>query len=188
MRIIAGRARGRLLQTLPGQATRPTQGKVRAALFSILTPRLPDSRWLDLFAGSGAVGLEAASRGAARVVLVERLPEALRVIRANVGATRLVVEVLPQDASAALQGLKGQLFDVVFADPPYAESAELWLGRIDAAELLAPGGCVVLEHHRDSDVPESVGALTRTATRVYSGTALSFYACGEEDRSREATG
>ncbi|HEY9723891.1 MAG TPA: RsmD family RNA methyltransferase, partial [Oscillatoriaceae cyanobacterium] len=94
--IISGSARGRRLKTLEGEATRPTAAKVRAALMSMLAPWLPEASWLDLYAGSGAIGLEAASRGATRVVLVEQAAPAIAVIRENLALTKLEgVELLP---------------------------------------------------------------------------------------------
>ena len=176
MNIIAGSARGRRLKTLPGEATRPTQGKVRAALFSILMPWTADARWLDLFAGSGAIGLEAASRGAARVVLVEQAPAALAVIRENVALTRLAAEVLPLDAEQALTRLGAVPFDVVFLDPPYALDPMPVVAAVDAQGLLAADGRLVVEHRAARVLPDTVGRLQRRETRAYADTALTFYA------------
>lgn len=174
MRIIAGLARGRQLDTLPGDATRPTSGKVRGALFSILGAYVTDAAWLDLYAGSGAVGLEAASRGAKRAVLVEKAAPALAVIKKNVAATKLAgVEVLPLAVEAALARLAGQAFDVVFLDPPYADDATGVVGAI--APLLKPDGRVVLEHRSSTDTPDRVGDLVKLRTARYSESALSFY-------------
>ncbi len=176
MNIIAGSARGRRLKTLSGEATRPTQGKVRGALFNILMAWTADARWLDLFAGSGAVGLEAASRGAAQVVLVENAPAALAVIRENVAVTKLAAEVLPLDARKALGRLAGRSFDVVFMDPPYALDPVPVVQALDERELLAPDGRLVVEHQADRAMPDVIGRLSRRETRTYADTALSFYA------------
>lgn len=152
-RVIAGTARGRRLQAPTGQATRPTGDRVREALFSSLeTELLPwgARRFLDLYAGSGAVGLEAASRGAAAVVLVEQAPAALTALQANVALLGLAgVAVAAESverfaASAASRGV----FDVVFADPPYSlASAALAqvITDLRTAEALAAGGIVVVE-------------------------------------------
>lgn len=179
MNIIAGTARGRRLKTLPGAATRPTQGKVRAALFNILMAWTPEARWLDLFAGSGAIGLEAASRGAAQVVLVEKAPAALAVIRENVALTKLAAEVLPLDAEKALRRLAGQAFDVVFLDPPYALDPMPVVQAVDELGLLSADGRLVVEHRAERAMPDAIGRLIRRDTRTYADTALSFYARGE---------
>jgi 16S rRNA (guanine966-N2)-methyltransferase len=176
LRIIGGKARGRRLSTLEGEATRPTQGKVREALFNIVQAWVPGGAWLDLFAGSGAVGLEAASRGALRVVLVERARPALAVIEANLAATGLSAEVLPMAVEDAVARLAGTPFDVVFLDPPYALDPVPLVARIDAAGLVAPTGRLVLEHDTKREAPERLARLERLATRRYAGTALSLYA------------
>ncbi|MEB3330222.1 MAG: 16S rRNA (guanine(966)-N(2))-methyltransferase RsmD [Candidatus Sericytochromatia bacterium] len=173
---MGGKARGRRLTTLDGDATRPTQGKVREALFNILQAWVPGGAWLDLFAGSGAVGLEAASRGARRVVVVERARPALAVIAANVRATGLQVEVLPLEVEAAVTRLAGTPFDVVFLDPPYALDPLPLITRIDAAGLVAPTGRLVLEHDARREAPARLARLARLSTRRYAGTALSLYA------------
>jgi 16S rRNA (guanine966-N2)-methyltransferase len=187
LRIIAGKARGRRLQTLEGEATRPTQGKVREALFNTLQAWVPGATWLDLFAGSGAVGLEAASRGARRVVLVERARGALAVIEANVAATGLAVEVLPLEADAALTRLAGKAFDVVFLDPPYALDPVPLLQRIVGEGLVAPTGRLVLEHDAKREAPERLANFQRLATRRYAGTALSLFGALRDEAAAAAT-
>lgn len=180
MRIISGKARGRRLATLAGEATRPTSGRVKEALFNILAAWVPDSSWLDLYAGSGAIGLEAASRGAKRVVLVERAAPALAVIRENLAATRLEgVELLPMASDVAVKRLAGQVFDVVFMDPPYADDVTALLEAIASRGLLAPGGRLVLEHQADRAVPPRVGPLAHQRTARYTDSALSFFALAE---------
>jgi 16S rRNA (guanine(966)-N(2))-methyltransferase RsmD len=179
MNIIAGKARGRKLKTLPGEATRPTQGKVRAALFSTLMAWIPDAAWLDLYAGSGAVGLEAVSRGARRAVLVEVAAPAVAIVRENIALTKLEgLEVLALDAMAAIARLKGQRFDVVFMDPPYADDPVPLAEAVEAANLLGDSGRLVIEHRRDRPMPEAIGGLARLKTNNYAETALSFYAWG----------
>lgn len=130
-RIIAGKARGTQLAAPAGRDTRPTADRTKEALFSILMPRLPGARFLDLFAGSGQVGLEALSRGAEESVLVERDRRALEAIRANICKTHFDknARVLPMEAAAAVRRLGADIaagtarpFDVIFMDPPYAEA------------------------------------------------------------------
>jgi 16S rRNA (guanine966-N2)-methyltransferase len=153
MRVIAGTLGGRRLLAPRGLATRPTADRVREALFSMLGD-LQAARVLDLFAGTGALGIEALSRGAANAVFVERDQGALSTLRANLAALQLappLAEVRPGDAFRALQSAceAGERYDLVFLDPPYARSEELGLKlrqRLPAA--LAEGGQVVVESDR----------------------------------------
>ncbi|MBS1870488.1 MAG: 16S rRNA (guanine(966)-N(2))-methyltransferase RsmD [Actinobacteria bacterium] len=164
MRIVAGRYGGRRLSAPPGSATRPTSDRVREALFQRLGP-LDGLAVLDLFAGSGALALEALSRGAARVTLVDNGPAAIKAIRANasaLGLTSAQADVRRQDARAFLRSARvaGHEYDLVLLDPPYRLAAELGreLSPLIAA-VLAPGGRVVSESDRrmpldlDPDLP-----------------------------------
>ena len=177
MRVTGGELRGRRLR-VPKTDVRPTQDRVREALFSMLGERIADAAFLDLFAGAGAVGIEAWSRGAARVCWVERGRRVLPVLRENVAA--LCAEagrVVGDDVFRAIKReLPGQPFDIVFADPPYAlESAAALLDGIAANPgLLASGGRVVLERDRDGP-PSAAGDWTLLKTRAYGSTTLSIY-------------
>ena len=148
MRVIAGELGGRRLRTPRGDRTRPTAARVREALFSMLGT-LEGARVLDLFAGSGALGIEALSRGAAAATFVERAPPALAALRANVAELGLGErsEIRAGDALAALRG--GAIYDLVFIDPPYAAAAQLSgaLSR-DLPAVLADGARVVSESDR----------------------------------------
>lgn len=148
MRIIAGENRGRPLVAPPGDTTRPTPDRVREALFSMLRS-VHDARVLDLFAGTGALGLEALSRGAHSAVFVERDRAALTALRANVQTLGGDSHVLDKDVFAALVGLEraGHRFDLVLMDPPFVEGAEL-AGKLGDAliELVPSGGRVVMEY------------------------------------------
>ena len=156
MRVIAGRFGGRRLAAPPGRGTRPTSDRVREALFSILGAggAVSDAVVLDLYAGSGALGLEALSRGAARAVFVERDPRALRALLANVealGLAREEAEVRRTDVLAALKDARSQdeNYSLVLADPPYREAAELGESLSEAlAPVLAPGARIVTESDR----------------------------------------
>lgn len=175
VRIFAGRLRGRWLE-VPASA-RPSAGRLREALMSTWQVRLPGARVLDLFAGSGAAGIEAWSRGASQVVLVEQDRSALRVLRANAAlATPTEVTVLAGDASSELRRLaeRGACFDLVFADPPYAqiEAVEL-LSAI--APVLADEGELALEHAARLDLPDAVAGLSKRRTRRHGEGALSFF-------------
>ncbi|MBQ6359641.1 MAG: 16S rRNA (guanine(966)-N(2))-methyltransferase RsmD [Lachnospiraceae bacterium] len=124
MRVIAGKAGRLLLKSVPGYTTRPTVDKYKETLFNILAPYIPGARFLDLFAGSGAIGIEALSRGAAECVFAEKDMRAVKVIRENLRHTKLDADarVMPGDAGVVLAGLdrEGRSFDIIFMDPPYA--------------------------------------------------------------------
>jgi 16S rRNA (guanine966-N2)-methyltransferase len=148
-RVIAGVAGGRRLVIPPGTATRPTADRAREGLFSTLTSlrgSLVGAMFLDLFAGSGAVGLEAASRGATSVVLVERDPHALRAMRMNADALGLVgVEVRAEPVERVLAARATAGFDVVFLDPPYSDPVDGVLNRLIEGGWLAPNAVVAVE-------------------------------------------
>ncbi|WCZ38795.1 RsmD family RNA methyltransferase [Corynebacterium jeddahense] len=152
-RIISGEARGRKIK-VPPEGTRPTSDRAREGLFSSLQVRFGfvDKRVLDLFAGSGALGLEAASRGAAEVVLVENNPDAVRIIEYNAGVVgHPHVRVEPVKASTYLAGAPRKHFDMVFADPPYELADEAVAEMVEALKpTLVDGAVVVVERHRES--------------------------------------
>jgi 16S rRNA (guanine966-N2)-methyltransferase len=151
MRVIAGRYRGRRLQAPRGAATRPTSDRVREALFSVLGERVEGARVLDLFAGSGALGIEALSRGAAEVTFVDSAPAAIGAIRANLEALGAAGEVRRADARRFLGGAPpaARKYDLVFLDPPYRLAGRLG-SELTAAlpAVLAPGAAVVAESDR----------------------------------------
>ncbi|MCB1057812.1 MAG: 16S rRNA (guanine(966)-N(2))-methyltransferase RsmD [Acidobacteria bacterium] len=176
VRITGGVHRGRRLE-VPGSA-RPSGGRLREALLSIWGPRLEGSRFLDLFAGSGAVGFEAASRGAAAVLAIEADVRALRLLEHNrkgLGEERLVIRRLTlPEGLRRLGAEEAGPFDLVFADPPYAFSAyEPLLAGIEL--LLADGGEVALEHSGRRPPPRSCGGLERGESRRYGDSGLSLY-------------
>jgi 16S rRNA (guanine966-N2)-methyltransferase len=178
-RIIAGTGKGRRLKTARGDATRPTGARVRQSLFDILAPRLPGARFLDAFAGNGGVGLEALSRGAARVVLVDHARAAVEALRANVRAMggTSAVEVCHQDTRAAMAALAaaGARFDVVYLDPPY--DSPLYERLIEeSARLVDEAGLVVAEHFHKRELPETIGRLARTRSVRIGDHRLTFYA------------
>ncbi len=177
MRIIAGVARGRRIESPAGWSTRPTLDRVRENLFNILSPRMPDAAFLDLFAGTGANGLEAVSRGAARAVLVDNDPAAVAVIRKNIALCGFSERVQCQRLGlpGGLDRISGP-FDVVFADPPYAfADAGALLRGLDAGHLMAPGGIIVYESARKMPPPDLAGPRVLYRRVEYGDTALSFY-------------
>jgi 16S rRNA (guanine966-N2)-methyltransferase len=185
MRVIAGTYRSRILKALKGLALRPTSDRLRETLFNVLAPNLTGSRFVDLFAGTGAIGIEALSRGAAEVVFIESHAPAVTLIRRNLeslgittDATVLAVDALRGLAMLAARKNSGvPAFDHVFLDPPYAaaEDYSRVLEFLGAADLLAPGGIVIAEHRRNFDLPEEPGALKRFRVLRQGDAALSFY-------------
>ena len=180
-RIISGRGKGRRLQAPRGLDTRPTAARVRQTLFDILAPELPGCRFLDAFAGSGAVGLEALSRGAARVVLVDDSAAAHGAIRENLrslGDLGGAVQVFRQDARIALAALAdaGARFHIVYVDPPYSSTLyEPLLEQVGDTGLLEEEGLVVVEHFHKRVLPETIGRLARTRSVRVGDHRLSFY-------------
>ena len=185
-RVIAGTARGIRLAA-PGSGTRPLGDRVKQTLFAILEPDLPGANVLDLFAGSGAAGIEALSRGAARATFVERDKAATAVIAANLAHTHLGGErarIIRTEALAWLRGPESAAvapFGVVVLDPPYAEAALLADALLAVGPLVAAGGRVVAKHFwRDPPQPE-VGLLASERERRFGETALTFYRRVAED-------
>ena len=179
-RIITGRGKGRRLQAPAGAHTRPTGARVKQTLFDILAPRLPGCRFLDACAGSGGIGLEALSRGASRVVLIETSAPAVAALRANAALLADAggeVRIFRQDARVALPALAaaGESFDLVYLDPPYESELYEPLLLACGGPLLAAGGLVVAEHFHKRALPETIGPL-RTVRDVRVGDhRLSFY-------------
>jgi 16S rRNA (guanine966-N2)-methyltransferase len=179
MRIVGGSAGGRSIRAPRGQDTRPTSDKVRQALFNILGPPPDEARVLDLYAGSGALALEAISRGAREAVLVDRAGAAIRMARENAALLGFAdrVRVVPAEVLAALPRLEGS-FQWIFIDPPYAsDQAARTLSALGGAEarLLGPEARVIVEHDRRSPPPAEEGALVRTDLRRWGDTEVSFY-------------
>jgi 16S rRNA (guanine(966)-N(2))-methyltransferase RsmD len=176
VRITGGERRGRVLSVGPG--VRPTEGRVRESLFSIWQERVPGARFLDLFAGSGAVGLEANSRGAAFVCFVEADPRVLRDLERNAaelpkGDWRRWRGRLPA-ALGQLEAAGEPVFDLAFADPPYAFDEYQRLIE-SAAALLSASGELAVEHSARVSLPEATGELRLADLRRYGETAIAFY-------------
>ena len=175
MRVVAGAYRGRRLVAPPGDATRPTSDRVREALFSVLGPSVSGARVLDLFAGSGALGLEALSRGAAAAVFVDHAPAAVKAVRANLAALGIEAEVRRMEACAALRAAagRGEAYDLVFLDPPYRQAGELGLKLSEALPaVLARGARVVSESDRREPLELE---LALTDERRYGDTVIRIH-------------
>ena len=180
LRIISGEHRGRLLKTVPGRNTRPTSDKVKESLFNILQPRLYDSTVLDLFSGTGNLGLESLSRGCKKAVFVEKNPAALAVLRENCRSLNYMdcAEIIPYDVIKALHILSENKreFDIVFMDPPYEHDLEVpAIEALDKGNLVKDDGIIVVEHLLNDEMPGCIGCFSRYQIRKYGNTALSFY-------------
>lgn len=178
MRIIAGSARGRRLKCPHGLETRPTPDRVREAIFNILADRVAQSRVLDLFAGTGAMGLEALSRGARRAVFVENNPKTLRVLEENIRECRCgeKADVVPLAVGSYLgRGFSPGGFDLIFADPPYkGEEGTLTLMALSKHAKSLPECLVILEHAPGDNLAQPPG-LRIIETRKYGNTAVTFF-------------
>jgi len=184
MRVIAGEYRSRVLTAPKGRDTRPTSDRLRETLFNVLAQRIENAVFVDLYAGSGAVGIEALSRGAREAVFVENAEPALKAIRANLAALGIKdgYALEPRSVVAALKRLASlkRLVDIVFLDPPYesANEYESALGLLggECFRLLGPDAIVIAEHGKKHDLSESYGALMRYRVLKQGDAALSFYA------------
>jgi 16S rRNA (guanine(966)-N(2))-methyltransferase RsmD len=184
MRIIAGQYRGRRLKAPRGAAVRPTSDGLRETLFNILRAHVPGARVLEGFAGTGAIGLEALSRGAAHVTFVERDRHALDALRQNIAACSAVeaCAIIRDDFVGAGARHPAESYDLVIVDPPYdTDSYEPIL--LEAAARLAPGGVVVVEHSRRRPAPAATAHLSRQRVVTAGDSALAFYAADPGDLS-----
>ena len=181
MRVIAGKYRSRRLAAPEGMQTRPTSDRLRETLFNVVAPAVADSVWLDLFAGSGAVGIEALSRGARTVYFVEAAPRAARTIRDNLASLAIEdgFEVIERDAATALRMLDSQAVacDFCFLDPPYRKMGdyEQVLGFLSQSRLIRPESLVIAEHDKHFDPGEAFGSLRRQRVLRQADAVLSFY-------------
>jgi 16S rRNA (guanine966-N2)-methyltransferase len=187
MRIIAGKYRSRRLKT-PGflrearspQGVRPTSDRLRETLFNILGPSVQDSLFVDLYAGTGAIGIEAISRGAREVFFIDRDPACISLVRQNLESLdiRTGIEVITADAERGLEKLAARhlIADFIFFDPPYNDDcySDL-LEYLDASHLIAPQGIVIAEHSSKLELPERLVRLERTRFLEQGDAALSFY-------------
>ena len=181
MRIIAGIYRGRRLQTLKGGKLRPTSDQMRETLFDVLGPRVEGSTFLDAYAGSGAVGLEALSRGASRAVFLEHHRPAIELIRQNLAALEIEsgFRVLKCQTVTGFEKLaeEGAKFDFIFLDPPYMEIREYHhaLRQLGRSSLLLPSSIVIVEHSRHCVLEDHYGNLTQYRLVRHGDAQLAFY-------------
>lgn len=183
MRIISGKHRGRRLKSPTSLQTRPTSDRLRETLFNVLAPRIKAARFLDLCAGSGAIGIEALSRGAAHSTFVDQSRRMCALIEANLDAVGVdddESEVVCSEVAGFLRRLIKKApprFDIVFFDPPYVTDYEAVLSYVgeNAGQLFAKDGLMIVEHHKKRELKEEFGSLHRYRQLKQSDTALSFY-------------
>ena len=191
MRVIAGKYKSRRLEAPAGTQTRPTSDRLRETLFNVVAPAIDDSVWLDLFAGSGAIGIEALSRGARTAYFVESAGGAARTIRKNLHTLEIEdgAEVIEREANIALRMLDSQAVscDFVFLDPPYRKMGdyEQVLGFLSQSRLLSPASQVIAEHDKHFDPGDAFGALRRNRTLRQGDAVLSFYSVASLQPARE---
>lgn len=177
MRVITGSARGRRLRELEGLETRPTTDRVKESMFNIIQFDVEGSRVLDLFAGTGQLGIEALSRGAAAAVFVEQRRDAAALIRENLKLTGLGAgaRVVGGEALSYLAGA-GETFDIIFLDPPYG--AKLWKPALEAVsrfDILSEHGIIICESPQEEELPQSVGSCRLHRTYRYGRIKLTTY-------------
>lgn len=187
MRVIAGSQKGRRLIPPRGSGVRPTADRVKEALFSILGERTIGARFLDLYAGTGAIGIEALSRGATRATFVEPDQASLRVLRANLDRCGMATfaDVRPRTVEAFLRRPRqpDSVYDIIFADPPYHEDSGLkLLPSLDRAAIMTRDSIVILEHFNKVTVPPEVGRLIRKRQYSYGDTILSVFGVRNEGK------
>ncbi|WP_313641553.1 16S rRNA (guanine(966)-N(2))-methyltransferase RsmD [Paenibacillus sp. FSL K6-0276] len=180
MRVVSGSAKGRPLKSVPGSGTRPTTDKVKEAVFSMIGPYFEGGAVLDLFAGTGGLGIEALSRGMDSAVFVDMEPKSIDTIRANLKATHLEerAQVYRNEAGRALSALekRGRVFDLVFLDPPYRlkHGDELMLSMVEKG-MLQEDAIIVLEHESSYAYPEIIPGFYRLRQAAYGETTISIY-------------
>jgi 16S rRNA (guanine(966)-N(2))-methyltransferase RsmD len=199
LRIIAGKYRGRNLKSPPSLEVRPTSDRLRETLFNVIATRVEGARFLDLCAGSGAVGIEALSRGAAHVTFVDRSRKMFALIEANLELCKIpkeerqIVQAEVADflrpAVRQLKAAKGEPWDIVFFDPPYATDYLHVLDSfgIDTSNLLTEEGLLIVEHHHKKELPDELDNLRRSRILKQGDSALSFYQMRQNKTIHEIT-
>ena len=186
MRVISGKARGLKLDTPKNQDVRPTTDRVKESLFNMISSYIMDSNILDLFAGTGSLGIECLSRGAKNCVFVDKSKDSINIVRSNVKKARVENEstILNVDFKDAVKKLstQNQKFDVIFMDPPYYENMFIeCLKSIDEFNLLDEDGIIVVEHDTKDLFEDSIGRLNKSREKKYGNTTLTFYKLEEQD-------
>lgn len=180
MRVVSGTRKGKILKAVPGSSTRPTTDKVKEAIFNMIGPYFDGGIGLDLFAGSGGLGIEALSRGAKKVIFVDKDRKAIQTIYDNISSCGLEekAEVYRNDAERALKAIKKRelAFEFIFLDPPYKKQQLIMLLEIiDKEHLLAPKGKIICEHGSEVQLPDFVGHLSVQKREKYGIITITIY-------------
>lgn len=186
MRVISGKARGLKLNPPKDQSVRPTTDRVKESLFNIINSYVMDSNVLDLFAGSGSLGIECLSRGAKHCVFSDLSKESIKIIQSNIKKARVERDstVINKDYKNAISdmGIKKAKFDIIMLDPPYYEGLFVdCIERIDDNNILSEDGIIVVEHDKKDELPDEIGNIVKTKEKKYGITVLSFYELSVED-------
>ncbi len=184
MRVISGKARGLKLNTPKNEDVRPTTDRVKESLFNIINGYIIDGEILDLFAGTGSLGIECLSRGANTCVFVDVSKTSIDIVKSNIKKARVEdnAEILNIDYKSAIDKVKNKTykFDIIFMDPPYYENMFMdALKKIDESDILKDDGIIVVEHDTKQEFPESIGKLIKDRSKKYGNTTLTFY-CMED--------
>ncbi|MBM4764051.1 16S rRNA (guanine(966)-N(2))-methyltransferase RsmD [Bacillus sp. B15-48] len=192
MRVVSGKLKGYRLKAVPGHTTRPTTDKVKEALFNMIGPYFAGGVGLDLFAGSGGLGIEALSRGLEKVIFVDLDPKAIKIINENIDACNLVqhVEVYRNEAKRALKAIKKReiQFDYIFLDPPYKKQQLVNLVEIiDHDHLLKDDGIIICEHDAEIKLPKNITKFDQIRYEEYGIVGLSIYTYKEKEEEEGRT-
>ncbi|HEV2835883.1 MAG TPA: 16S rRNA (guanine(966)-N(2))-methyltransferase RsmD [Pyrinomonadaceae bacterium] len=180
MRVIAGQFKGRNLKSPPSMDVRPTSDRLRETLFNVIAGRVPGARFLDLCAGTGAVGIEALSRGAAHATFVDRSRRSCQLIEANLELCKVPEEQRDIYCSEVIEFVKqsgDHEWDIIFLDPPYNMNYLRIVDLLASSTILSDSGLLIVEHHHKTKLPESIGNLRRTRVLKQGDSSLSFYVC-----------
>lgn len=190
MRVISGKARGLKLDTPKNLDVRPTTDRVKESLFNIINPYIRESNILDLFAGTGSLGIECLSRGAKNCVFVDKSKDSIGIVKSNVKKARVenkstILNIDFKDAVKRLS-VQNQKFDVIFMDPPYYENMFIdCLKSIDELNLLKEDGLIVVEHDTKDLFDDSIGRLYKSREKKYGNTTITFYKLEDIDGEQE---
>lgn len=180
MRVISGKVRGLKLNTPKNEDVRPTTDRVKESLFNMINAYIMDSDILDLFAGTGSLGIECLSRGSNRCVFVDKSKESIDIVKSNIKKARMDEQstIMNIDFKNAIKtlGNKNERFDVIFMDPPYYKNMFIdALSAIDENNLIKDDGIIVVEHDTKNSFPDNIGKLYKSRDKKYGNTTLTFY-------------
>ena len=178
MRIVAGKRKGLVIKSIEGESTRPTRDMVREALFSILVNDINEAKFLDLFAGSGAIGIEALSRGASEAWFSDINPKCTRIINENITKAKFndQAKVFNTDYKLVLKKLQGSKFDIIFIDPPYNQGLGIdAINKISEYDILSDYGIIILETDTNEEVPDEIGIYEKYNYKRYGRNILNLF-------------